>query len=247
MASKNLRLLPKSSKEPAFAIVLKFLIFVAILQFLAAFFVLAPRLVSTAASQFAMRSKASDTASIKKTETMMIEGTRNKSISSLLKSPDNFLDKSTLSQKTIMRGPSSAGAENGLQSGASLSIINIQHTAGADGDQILKIAIKSRLHEVISVPDVKVQVYFYDQQGEEIVTSKAPVASRWLSPPVDWKDAEPELLEVTYQPDNSNADAHYVGYIVAIYYKGELQGYKADPVDLTIKFPIKVYIGASEV
>ena len=112
---------------------------------------------------------------------------------------------------------------------------------------MLKIAIKSQTQEPISIPDITVQVYFYDQQGEEIIASKAPVTSRWLRSPVEWKDGEPEILEVTYQPDTVTPNLYYVGYIVAVYYKGELQSYRADPVKLTNQFPIKVFIGHNEI
>ena len=112
---------------------------------------------------------------------------------------------------------------------------------------MLKIAIKSQTQEPISISDIKVQVYFYDQQGEEIIASKAPVTSRWVRSPVEWKDAEPEILEVTYQPETVTPDLFYAGYVVAVYYKGELQSYRADPVKLTNQFPIKVFIGHNEI
>lgn len=135
---------------------------------------------------------------------------------------------------------------NNIQPGASLSIIDARHSQNSLGEQILKIAIKSQTQETISVSDVKVQVYFYDQQGDDIIPSKAPVTSRWLHSPVEWKNGEPEILEVIYQPETVSPDLYYAGYIVAVYYKGELQSYRADPVKLTNQFPIKVFIGHNE-
>lgn len=252
MASKNSRALPKSTVEPAFRIVLRILIVIAILQVIAALVVLAPRLVCNVAGQLAAQAKLSDATTLKNEETSMLEGNHQKNPSLPLKSLTNSAQKTTFNNSKSATSTSSVSLAttgetgDGLQPGASLGIINIEHKSGMDGEHILKIAIKARPREVISVPDVKVQVYFYDEQDGSIVVSKAPVASRWLNPPVDWKDSDPQLLEVTYQPDASTGDAHYAGYIVAIYYKGQLQGYKANPVDLTTQFPIKVYIGPNE-
>ena len=156
-------------------------------------------------------------------------------------------EESKSRRETIIKaGASLLEGANNVQPGASLGIIDIRHTHGSLGEQALKIAIKSLSQESISIPDVKVQVYFYDQQGGEIVASKAPVTSRWLRSPVEWKDGEPEILEVVYQPESVSSELYYVGYIVAVYYKGELQSYRADPVKLTSQFPIKVFIGPNE-
>ena len=250
--AKNSRLLPKSSQEPAFLIVLRILIVIAVIQIVAAMVVLAPRFVSTVAGQLAMKAKQSEQTSLlinKNRNGGAIEGTHPKNtIASKPSEKEASEEQSIISHKLISSASSTSTSniDGVLQPGATLGIINVQHSTGPEGEQTLKIAIKARPHEVISVPDVKVQVYFYDEQDGEIAISKSPVASRWINPPVDWKDSEPELLEVTYQPDSNNLDAHYIGYIVAIYYKGELQGYRANPIKLTEQFPIKVYIGASE-
>ncbi|MFI0348100.1 MAG: hypothetical protein ACH346_04945 [Chthoniobacterales bacterium] len=252
--SNNLQLLPKASREPAFLIILRILIAIAILQVIASMIVFAPRLITGIKDQLAAR--------IKRNDPILLPTNKNKNramVESFSATPSKPAEVESAAEQLILSHKSSptlqthepstittSSGDGALPQGAALGIINVQHSTGPEEEQILKIGIKSRPQEAISVPEVKVQVYFYDEQDGEIVASKAPVASRWLSPPVDWKDGEPELLEVTYQPDNNNANAHYIGYIVAIYYKGELQSYRANPVKLTTQFPIKVYIGGND-
>ena len=244
----------KPSVDRFFVITLRVLIVVALIQLGAAALLLAPSFVCTLIGHLASKATSHETALISNNSAVQVvtdgEARLQPETAPPLQrpilsheAPSSMLVNNPTSKTALL----STGAETGLQPGATLGIIDVQHSHGNNGEQTLKIAIKSRAHESISVPDVKVQVYFYDQQGDEIVASKSPVTSQWLNPPVDWKNAEPELLEVTYQPDSTNSDIYYAGYIVAIYYKGELQGYKADPVKLTNQFPIKVFIGHNEI
>ena len=130
--------------------------------------------------------------------------------------------------------------------GPSLQIVNAKLLGSSEGSKKLQVSIKSNTREKIDVPQVKVQVYFYDQDNGEIVPSKAQVTSTWLSPPVDWKKGEPELLEVQYLPDGSSTDVSFAGYLVAIYYKGDLQDCRAEPGRLKKLFAPKYYIGSEE-
>jgi len=149
-------------------------------------------------------------------------------------------------EKEMIAKNMTADRENGVQTGDSLSIISIERTPGAEGEQVLKIAIKAQSHEVIAVRAVKVQVYFYDQIAGVISPSKSPITSRWLNAVTDWKTGDPQLLEVIYQPNINNPDAKYFGYVVAVYYQGTLQSYRAEPPSITNEFPIKVYTGGDE-
>lgn len=234
MRAKNSKLssplIAKSAGNHFFKNTLKILIVIALLQLGAALLVSAPHLMTTVVKLFPRKASAT---------------TENRIP---LPPPKNITTTSSHSEanKIIPKIGSSSLEGANVQPGASLNIIDIRHNHGSLGEQALKIAIKSQTQEPISIPDVKVQVYFYDQQGEEIVPSKAPVTSRWLRSPVEWKNGEPEILEVIYQPDLVTSELYYVGYIVAVYYKGELQSYRADPVKLTGQFPIKVFIGSNE-
>jgi hypothetical protein len=130
--------------------------------------------------------------------------------------------------------------------GAVIEILNADIKGNDGGSKALQLAIKSRSREPIEVPQVKVQVYFYDEQNGEIVPSKAQVTSRWLSAPVDWKNGKPELLEVRYLSDSIDPDVRFAGYVVAIYYKGDLQDCRAEPPKLKKLFEPKYFIGLDE-
>ena len=127
-----------------------------------------------------------------------------------------------------------------------MEILNADIKGAEGGSKTLLLAIKSHSREPIEVPQVKVQVYFYDEQNGEIVPSKAQVTSRWLSAPVDWKNGKPELLEVRYLSDTADPDVRFAGYVVAIYYKGDLQDCRADPPKLKKLFEPKYFIGLDE-
>jgi len=239
MRSKNSKLtsplIPKPAGNPFFRNTLKVLILIALLQLGAVVVVMAPHFMTTV-----VRLLPRKNTSVSENSIPLFPA---KKISPASSPPD--VNKSR--NDTLAKPETALTPGNNVQPGANLSIIDIRHTHGSLGEQALKIAIKSQTQETISIPDVKVQVYFYDQQGSEIVPSKSPVTSRWVRSPVEWKNGEPEILEVIYQPDVVTPELYYVGYIVAVYYKGELQSYRADPIKLTTQFPIKVFIGPSEI
>ena len=143
--------------------------------------------------------------------------------------------------------------EIGLQPGASLGIVHTRLRDSKPGAKILSIAIKSRPDERIEASDMNVHVFFYekDETGEVLVT-EAKSTTQWISPPVDWNDGEPELLEVEYPlPDGglpgSSADfgamgRSFYGYVVGVYYQGELQDSRADPGSLDQLFPLELYL-----
>ena len=105
----------------------------------------------------------------------------------------------------------------------------------------LTVPVNARASEAVVVREMKVFVLFYERtNGKEIAKTIANVSNRWTSAPVDWKDGEPETLEVSYElPAVQARTEHreYYGYIVRLYYRGELQDTKAEPANLSQKFP----------
>ena len=105
----------------------------------------------------------------------------------------------------------------------------------------LSVPVRARVAEPISVRDLKLFVLFYERvDGKEISRTIANVSNRWASPPADWADGDTENLEVTYELAAASARGErreYYGYIVRLYYRGELQDTKAEPASLSQKFP----------
>lgn len=153
--------------------------------------------------------------------------------------------------------PDAAGADVrddiGLQPGASLGIVDARLRDGKPGMKSLHLAVKSRPASSINVQDVKIHVYFYEQNEEDdVVLTESKVVPQWLSPPVDWASDEPELLEVQYTlPDsdlpgsaasNGSPGRKYFGYLVGVYYNNELQDFRSDPASLAKDFPLQLYL-----
>ncbi|MBU6181021.1 MAG: hypothetical protein KGR69_15245, partial [Verrucomicrobia bacterium] len=57
-----------------------------------------------------------------------------------------------------------------------------------------------------------------------------------------------ELLNATYTPPDpappAGSDEGYAGYVVGIYYKGELQDTRADPGSLSTEHPLPLYLNS---
>jgi len=137
-------------------------------------------------------------------------------------------------------------ADAAMPGGALLQIVSDRLESSGQGSKKLQVTIKGDKRQQIQVSEVKVQVYFYDEENGEIVPSKAQVTSSWLSLPVDWKKEIPELLEVNYLPDSVDENIRFAGYLVAIYYKGDLQDCRANPPRLKKLFEPKYFIGNDE-
>ena len=135
----------------------------------------------------------------------------------------------------------------GLQPGSTLGLIEIRTVEEEDPAAVknfkLGIAIKARPEEPIDVRDVVIQVFFYDMlENERVVQTNAKVSSNWTTAPADWSEGGIEILEVGYtQPlpelEEERETRKYLGYIVRVYYKNELQDVRAEPASLLTLFP----------
>jgi hypothetical protein len=106
---------------------------------------------------------------------------------------------------------------------------------------LLNVPIRARASGSIAVQEMKIFVLFYDRlNGKDIMRTSANVTNRWASPPADWRDGDTETLEVTYELPLQAARGdrrEYYGYIVRLYYHGELQDTQAEPASLNQKYP----------
>ena len=51
---------------------------------------------------------------------------------------------------------------------------------------------------------------------------------------------------MSYNPDTVDPDIHFAGYVVAVYYKGDRQDCRANPVKLEKLFEPKYFIGLDD-
>jgi hypothetical protein len=132
--------------------------------------------------------------------------------------------------------------EFGLQPGASLGIIETRLSDADKGKKNLRISIKSRANQSIDPRQMAVHVFFYERdQTGQIQLTNSEVFTEWISPPVDWSNNEPELLNAVYTAP-TKSEFTYAGYVVGIYYKNDLQDTRADPGALAVDHPLPLYL-----
>lgn len=141
-----------------------------------------------------------------------------------------------------------AADAGGFQPGSVLALVNLSTVEKPETSEgykrfTLKIPVKRQADAKITVSGVVIQVFFYDQLGDEsVVRTNANVSSHWSTLPADWQQEDIEILEVDYtqaapEPGKIEEGRHYYGYIVCVYYNKELQDQTADPQTLIKKFP----------
>ncbi len=117
----------------------------------------------------------------------------------------------------------------------------------------LQVPIRARSGSAVDVQDVDIHVLFYDSLDEKtVVQTSANVSYKWGSSPIDWGTSDPEVLEVEYDAPIPLArgpkaeERTYFGYVVRVYYRGELQDTVAEPESLNAKFPAPQFLDKSE-
>lgn len=140
--------------------------------------------------------------------------------------------------------------EVGIPIGSTFGIIDCRLVDGQPGYKTLRLATKAASDKEIDVGDVKIAYYFYEQSDTgEIIPNTQSQTWEPTSAPLEWKNGEPELIDVHYRlPLEDRGDLpplQFYGYVVGIYYKGELQDSRAEPVSLLDEFPLKLYVSES--
>jgi tetratricopeptide (TPR) repeat protein len=185
---------------------------------------------------------------------------------------------------TVASTPGAAAAlafgADGIPEGSTFGITEVAPTVTNDPEAethlTLNVAVKKRPEASIDYTKVKIQVFFYDtaDNNQRVVLTDADVSYEWITPNHNWKEANPEILAVTYlrqKKDAITSDAaltaaaaavvppvpgkrnrpnkppptesvesgqrKYLGYIVRVYYKDQLQAVRAEPNRLLNLFP----------
>jgi tetratricopeptide (TPR) repeat protein len=130
----------------------------------------------------------------------------------------------------------------GIPIGSVMGIVEAHLVDGDPGTKNLRVATKGGGGQQIDSRKFQATVDFYEKDDhDQIVHNDAPRPSEWLSAPVDWANSEPEIFQVKYRlPLADRGDLsplQYYGYIVAIYYNGELQDERSDQPALLQQYP----------
>lgn len=139
----------------------------------------------------------------------------------------------------------------GIPVGSVMGIVEARLVDAEPGQKHLRVATKASSSKGIDSTKFQATVDIYEQDdGANIVQNTAPRGSEWLSgPDVDWT-ADPEIFQVKYRlPLEDRGDLaplQYYGYVVAIYYDGELQDQRADPPSLLNQFAPPLHLNKDE-
>ena len=94
---------------------------------------------------------------------------------------------------------------------------------------------------------VRMVVSFYDlTKDNKMMPTNAQVSYRWLTSEAGWAEAVPRFLEATYvrpKTQTFSADGRrYGGFIVRVYFDGQLQDSRANPPNLLTLFPAEDHL-----
>ena len=106
---------------------------------------------------------------------------------------------------------------------------------------ILKVGVKPR-PGTQNGHVVRIVVSFYDRtKDNKMKPTDARTSYSWLTASEDWTDPTPKLLAATYvrpKTQSRSADGgEYGGFIVRVYFDGQLQDARATPPELLTLFP----------
>jgi len=134
----------------------------------------------------------------------------------------------------------------GIPIGSVMGIVSAEMVNGEPGQKNLRVATKAASGQNVDGQKFVATVDFYEQDDHgQLQHNDAPQVTEWLSYPINWANGDPELFQTKYRmPPADRGDLpplQYYGYVVGIYYNGELQDQRADPVSLLDKFPPPIH------
>jgi hypothetical protein len=112
-----------------------------------------------------------------------------------------------------------------------------QRKFGRHGEARVDVKIGVTPQPKIRKGQVEIRVFFYDvTPSREMRPSPAMVTYQWITPARDWTDPSPKYLMATYlRPRETHPSAEnlqYGGFVVRIYFDGQLQDEKSEPEGL---------------
>ena len=112
--------------------------------------------------------------------------------------------------------------------------IGSTETRGRSGQKNVAVKIGVAPRPNIRKGDVEIRVSFFDlTEANEMRPTEAEVSYEWLTPVRDWTDPTPKFLVATYEAagvSRKSADKiRYGGFVVRVYFDGELQAERSEP------------------
>ena len=115
--------------------------------------------------------------------------------------------------------------------------IGSSETRGRNGQKNVAVKIGVAPRPNIRKGEVEIRVAFFDlTETNEMRPTEAEVNYEWLTPVRDWTDPTPKYLVATYEgasPTRKSADrVRYGGFVVRVYFNGQLQAERSEPKGL---------------
>ena len=115
--------------------------------------------------------------------------------------------------------------------------IGSTETKGRNGQKNVAVKIGVAPRPKIPKGEVEIRVSFFDlTPSNEMRPTEAEVNYEWLTPVRDWTDPSPKYLVATYEgagPSRKSADrVRYGGFVVRVYFDGQLQAERSEPKGL---------------
>lgn len=115
--------------------------------------------------------------------------------------------------------------------------IGSTETRGRNGQKNVAVKIGVAPRPNIPKGEVEIRVSFFDlTETNEMRPTEAEVNYEWLTPVRDWKDPIPKYLVATYEGAGSSRKSaekiRYGGFVVRVYFEGQLQAERSEPKGL---------------
>lgn len=112
--------------------------------------------------------------------------------------------------------------------------IGSSETRGRNGQKNVAVKIGVAPRPNIRKGEVEIRVAFFDlTEANAMRPTQADVNYEWLTPVRDWTDPTPKYLVATYEgagPSGKSADkVRYGGFVVRVYFEGQLQAERSEP------------------
>jgi hypothetical protein len=119
----------------------------------------------------------------------------------------------------------------------SITEIGVSEAAGRKGQRNVSVKIGVAPRRNAGRGEVEIRVAFFDVTATgEMRPTDAQVDYEWLTPKRDWADPAPKYLVATYAqsaaPRVTGEKLRYGGFVVRVYFDGQLQAERSEPKDL---------------
>ncbi len=142
-------------------------------------------------------------------------------------------------------GPATDAAAASNNAVIAITEIGSSETRGRNGQKNIAIKIGVAPRPQTKKGEVEIRVLFFDVTPEgEMRPTDAEVNYEWLTPVRDWSDPSPKYLVATYlgagPSRKSGEKLRYGGFLVRVYFDGQLQAERSEPGRVRPQSPTRV-------